>query len=336
MGPRLRSPELLKDLYIVLASISNSYKQIVDRLSSWLSSHLRFREADALPEPEALQELWVSLGADPFVVGEIMDLRLIYEDGCLWTIQVDNDIRAIVHRVVFILLSLWRFKQYSEGRWVSIGDSCRSLVAGMLTGLPSLIAEVIEDEAESNFHINGFTKLQEEMEQFVVIVAFASYPSDTALRMLLGNGRFLKIAGDLNASLDEEVGYLAGLRAFTWSSLGDVCGLPGPEVQSEVLFVAHVCISFMGHRFLDRVNELPFSLCQGDISTNINQLVENDMPEEPVSSGCSSRSTISIALASRGHFLFWQRPRGILVLLSSNMRVGPSSAGIIRKSSRKR
>ena len=283
MGPRLRSPELLKDLYIVLASISNSYKQIVDRLSSWLSSHLRFREADALPEPEALQELWVSLGADPFVVGEIMDLRLIYEDGCLWTIQVDNDIRAIVHRVVFILLSLWRFTQYSEGRWVSIGDSCRSLVAGMLTGLPSLIAEVIEDEAESNFHINGFTRLQEEMKQFVVIVAFASYPSDTALRMLLGNGRFLKIAGDLNASLDEEVGYLAGLRAFTWSSLGDVCGLPGPVVQSEVLSVAHVCISFMGHRFLDRVNELPFSLCQGDISTNINQLVENDMPEEPVS-----------------------------------------------------
>jgi len=135
--------------------------------------------------------------------------------------------RAIVHRVVFILLSLWRFKQYSEGRWVSSGDSCRSLVAGMLTGLPSLIAEVIEDEAESNFHINGFTRLQEEMKQFVVIVAFASYPSDTALRLLLGNGRFLKIAGDLKASLDEEVGYLAGLRAFTWSSLGDVCGLPG-------------------------------------------------------------------------------------------------------------
>ena len=38
----------------------------------------------------------------------------------------------------------WRFRQFTESRWLTVGTSCRAMVLGVLTGLDSFFAHLKE------------------------------------------------------------------------------------------------------------------------------------------------------------------------------------------------
>ena len=86
---------------------------------------------------------------------------------------------------------------------------------------------------------------QVEMKQFIVLAALSSHPSDSALRLLLQDGRFIKRAADLRHELGEEIAYLGSLTDGVWATRGGLCEMGGHEVQSETLTMAHASVSFM-------------------------------------------------------------------------------------------
>ena len=274
--------EIAKSVYIVLESCLNSYQQFIGYLPRWLGEHLRLVAEDRLPAPHELQELWTALGCDPFIVSEIVDLRLCLVEGHLNVRSGAAAGAGIAHRVTFDLLSVWRFTKHSEGRWCSVGTSSRTLVAGLLCGLESLVHAILKDESESKYYISGFNRLEGDVRKFVATVALASFPADECLRVLLRDSRLCKMLDMIEHTLKDECLWLSELSDFTWAALSSVCGSSAGELQADVLQCAHVSIGFMKFRFLWRVNGLPFRLCLGDVSANVDGLFNGDKPEEPI------------------------------------------------------
>ena len=57
--------------------------------------------------------------------------------------------QELTETVVATLMSLWKFRKFTESRWLTIGSSCRVMVAGLLTGLDDFVG-FIQRECSSH------------------------------------------------------------------------------------------------------------------------------------------------------------------------------------------
>eukprot|EP00974_Lingulodinium_polyedra_P045921 4402472-Lingulodinium_polyedra.AAC.1 len=163
-------------MYIVVASVRNSFGLLTEHLSSWLQSKLVFLPDAEFPPAEDRAELWRALAVEPELV-EILayDLHLQWQEGQLQVVASSLVSGDILHKVSGALLGLWEFKQFTTSRWVTVGTSCRSLAAALVTGFDSLVTTVREDPKASDFHIHGYERLSLLGKQFVFVAAMASY-----------------------------------------------------------------------------------------------------------------------------------------------------------------
>ena len=65
MHVHFQDTDLLQDVFIVAASVRNSYGLLCDRLGRWLREKVTFVLADQLPPMQERDELCTSLGAEP-------------------------------------------------------------------------------------------------------------------------------------------------------------------------------------------------------------------------------------------------------------------------------
>lgn len=160
-----KNENLLKEIYIALQSCRHSYKQLADARGEWIATNLRRRPVPDTMDVEATRELWCVIGAPEEAIDEIMSMGFVIEDGdpC---VSEDIPIDKLHSRMQDLLLRLWQFKTVSWGRWIGSGAPCRQLIGANLAGLPSVVAQVIDDGSESNYYINGFTKLSEDAKLF--------------------------------------------------------------------------------------------------------------------------------------------------------------------------
>ena len=103
---------------------------------SWLPTVARFSEPPV--SKAVLEELWACLGVEPEVIEMMLDHHIIFMDGVLW-IGAD---RATVDVYVWNQLSsmltcMWKFNKFSDSRCLTMGCSCRTVIAGFLTGISS-------------------------------------------------------------------------------------------------------------------------------------------------------------------------------------------------------
>eukprot|EP00972_Heterocapsa_arctica_P058615 8644479-Heterocapsa_arctica.AAC.1 len=83
------------------------------------------------------------------------------------------------------LLGLWHFKKFTDSRWITVGCSCRTLVAGLLTGLDSLVAFIRRAPESSDFYTHGFAKLSSIIKKSAAAAALASFVTDAFLSEMM-------------------------------------------------------------------------------------------------------------------------------------------------------
>lgn len=118
-----------------------------------------------------------------------MSLRLRWSGSAL---EVDESYASdpgLLETLSGALLHLWRFRTFSDSRWMTIGETCRALAAALLTGVDDLIAAVRAMPNVSDHFIGGFSRLTEPIRQFACVAVVASYVSDGFLSELLGDDR---------------------------------------------------------------------------------------------------------------------------------------------------
>ena len=281
---QIGNTEVLKDCFLVIEALRKSADLLHRHLGGWLQDRLRFVPEEDLPAPEHLYELWTSLGVEHEAANILAtELRLQWKGGNLEVSETAAQITNIVGQVSFVLLSVWRFKAFSDSRWVSVGCSCRALATSLLTGIDSFVASIRANPATSDFDIHGFDRLSEDVRHFVALAAMVSYPSDALLSELLEDSRLPRRLAALTQTVDSELDWLASVGSHVWGPLASMTlrsDLSGQVLRSECLHAAHICRGFMQHRFFAAALEYPWRLATGDQDANLASLRSGPKPAE--------------------------------------------------------
>ena len=117
--------------YIGLESLRNAADLIGKHIGSWAATRIKFVVHEG-PEWERAQRLlWDTLDVEPDMAGMLQELQLRFCDGSLYVSMQLADSPDLVGKVVGTLRLVWRFSKWTERRWLTVGSSANTLVAGL-------------------------------------------------------------------------------------------------------------------------------------------------------------------------------------------------------------
>ena len=83
-------------------------------------------------------------------------------------------------------------------------------MAGLLTGLPSLMSFVRKDHCTMEYCISGWDLLKQAEIRFVTKASIIAHVSDAALELLFKDSRFARICEEVQAAVVQEAMLLDG------------------------------------------------------------------------------------------------------------------------------
>ena len=278
IAEKFDNSELLKAVYIGSCSVRNSTNIIITYLAEWAT--VSIQQVAPLDEATTNQFrlLWSTLGLDKEVIHVLVDVlelrmegdKLLVTRGC-----PSHDLTSIV---VSVLMAVWRARKFTDSRWLSMGRSARALVASRLTGLPSLLEYSSRKPSVSTYYLGGFLRLTEEHWLFLVECALVARVPEVAQEALLRDNRVAFTAPKIKAEMEVATKTLAELPASLWAVLATIGGTTGPLLQGDCLKYAYRVCAFMQFRVFDSAEALPWTLCRGDVISNLRDLHAGPRP----------------------------------------------------------
>eukprot|EP00971_Amphidinium_carterae_P059815 1183306-Amphidinium_carterae.1 len=132
-----------KDLWAGISSYRYIRHHCLSHLRAWILGVVVARSEDSLPSTSVLEFLWSLVGVSPTLIEPLAyDMRLHWSSGKL------NVRRSFLEKADWLeilsgtLLSICDIKPFASSRWLSVGQSFRSMVASGLCGFPHLVAHL--------------------------------------------------------------------------------------------------------------------------------------------------------------------------------------------------
>ena len=274
----------LESVYVCISACRAAYMSAVEVLGTWLVDKLEPWPEQSLPASNEMLLLWTSLGVDPEIASSLAKYRLLWQDGRLLIDGKAREQADWLQEVSCALLGAWNFRHFTESRWCTVGSSCRALTCSLLLGYLSLLQYMREKGSLSEYEWNGCQRLGDIERQSVVIVGLASFLPEGFLLHVLKDSRVAKTQQKLQELLFEEYGFLDKLPSVFWEHLSRAANAQPETIRSSVIQGALVSWAFLEWRVLAVATELPWRLCAGDVSQNLEELLTlEECPCEPVS-----------------------------------------------------
>ena len=285
MLSKMRNKDLLRDAYITVESVRNSWSAITGHVCKWIVRRVSFVASMTLEEIDTWRTVWSALDVDVETVDVLAEqLQVRFEGGRLKVHQCAANMMEWASAVETALLSAWKLTKWTESRWMSIGRSSRSMTAALLLGLPDLVAHVNESGQASQHFLSGFGRLNGEVRAVLVESAVFSRVVDGATELLMDDPRVCKVYDGLWQTMGEDMLWVVQLPLPVWRVLASVAGLSAEDLRSTCINSAHVAMHFFWRRVLRPASKRPWSLARGDVRENLEALaLENDPPIDPVS-----------------------------------------------------
>eukprot|EP00974_Lingulodinium_polyedra_P071696 6936432-Lingulodinium_polyedra.AAC.1 len=158
------------------------------------------------------------------------------------------------------------------------------MLAGLLTGVQSLVAKVLATPRASKYHLAGFQRLGPQAFKFVGLASIASYPSESFLLEIMEDDRVPSRLAALEATLYDELEWVCHIKGDVWELLGQACGMSGQLMRSLAINAAHTSVAYIDHKTLKVAKAAPWNLVQGDKAANLEGLqAAEEAPREPTS-----------------------------------------------------
>jgi hypothetical protein len=280
----LTSTTLMKDLYVGLAALRNGYNILMENLMAWLLGALAFVADSELEPAHTLQQVWQWLDIEDDVVEALVRMRLLWKGGRLLVAEGLRDQIGFLDELAATLMSVWRFSNYCDSRWLTIGPAGRSLIASVLTGLDDVIA-FSRRHGCSEYYIHGVDRLVPEVRSICVVAAIGSNVAEMLLREIMEDDRVMKHLAWLKDVVATEARAIEQMPLAVWNVLAlEVLGASAHELRSNTLRASLVTQAHLKDKLFDDTARHPFSLCAGDKHQNLLDLQAGLMPTEPMAS----------------------------------------------------
>jgi hypothetical protein len=295
------SVEDLKDLHIVMESLRNSFAILHARMPRFLISHLAFDQSPF--DRQVVAAFWRALGVEAAMVDKVVEVNPWWDGNFLWVNgELEDDPNAIAI-VSGVLLYIFRWRQFTDSRWVTIGPSCRALLGSLCVGLEKLVLITRADPKATDYHLHGFSRLTSRLRKYAAIASIASFPADAVLLELLEDDRCVRNIAKLEEALADELLWVANIGSFTWVRLAKVvCDAHCSDnaLRASTVHATYVEAAFVDNKLFKVVRGLPWKLALGDIGRNLDELAGS---HEEITDSCAHqiRELLRHNLLSRFH-----------------------------------
>ena len=229
--------------------------------------------------------LWDALDVAPDVAEVLAEqLQLRWEDGKLvvsnhWQERVD-----MITMICDCLSDIFRFKKWTESRWLTVGASSRTMTAGCILGLSDLVSDIGATHGTDLWFLKGYVRLHTEHQNFFSKTAIVSRVAEAFQMQLMRDSRVGLRYEELWECITVELKWILHMPEAVWLSIGKAVGSPGKQLRGECIAAAHVSYHFLWRRVLQPASALPWSLLRGGtIRANLTEMFDGPKPDEPVS-----------------------------------------------------
>ena len=226
------------------------------------------------------------MGAEPSWVEKLAAVNMRWVKRALLTsIQVDRDpdgLKLMADCIHYLL----RFRPFCESRWCTVGAACRQLVAALSVGLAKIVEMGRDQHLSSEHYVSSWDKLSDDVTWYASVAAMAVYVPEAVLLEFVEDDRIIKTVDKVEQTILDELAFVQNLSDDFWSRLVYVNHslLQRNELRSAILTAASAAACFITRRMLFEVRGLPYSLCHGDTTAKVTELVaRHDPPQESVS-----------------------------------------------------
>ena len=164
---------------------------------------------------------------------------------------------------------------------MTVGASCRRLLAAWLSGFGSLVATVRANPKASDWNLHGYEKLTPAMRQFVAIAGMSANSSEAVLAELMADSRVPRRLPELEEAIGHELPFLKSIRRPIWADIAAVSHQTQGEARTQTLSAAHISSGFLWTECFNPAKEFPWSLGIGDVDENLTRLAAGPEPDQP-------------------------------------------------------
>ena len=250
----LDQKELMKSVWSVIQSARTCFATLVDHLGLWIASRVVFK--DWVFEHAGM--MWTMLGYEPHVCEQLVRLQLRFECGSICVAEEFADDPDVVSDIYVLLLRAYKMHEWTDSRWLSIGNTSRAFVGAQLLGLPALV-EFALARGHSDFFLHSFNKLDSPMGEFFVCAAVSTFPADACLVILLADDRLPIVWKELCEELRTELQYVIDLPFDVWEVLGISVGIPARRLRDQAILATMTAVGYLKQRF-DLALQPPWSI----------------------------------------------------------------------------
>jgi hypothetical protein len=275
--------EVLRDCFIGCESMRNSFDVVLTYVHEWVATTIRPADPMTPMEKSEWKELWYSLGVNDEICDLLVGKEVRASDGYILVSSDVYDAADLVGQLVTLVLGVWSIRRFSDSRWLTVGPCARGIIGAALLGLPSFVSWVQKKPSVSGFFLNGFWRLKEPHWLFFAKAAMCSRVADAGLQIVMEDNRVARQADVLRQAMHDAASRIGDISIFIWDRLGGLSGCHGAHMRSMCIRAAHRTCAFTEFRVLRVADQLPWSLCRGDIADNLDLLKQGDRPADTTS-----------------------------------------------------
>ena len=164
------------------------------------------------------------------------------------------------------MLAVFVVKQFSDSRWLTLGEHSRRLTAAMSLGVVVVVDYCRTEKKVGDYYLHGFTRLGPEHLKFIVVVGMSSFVGDAVLAELAEDGRLVVRALELGHIVQEELTFLGGLPDSTWDRVAAIVReYIGFMCRTDVTRAATTATAYFDEHIFRRTRQHPLRLGGGDV-----------------------------------------------------------------------
>ena len=268
----------MKSAWVVLASLRQSIGQLGKVGPSWINQRIGFAEWSMSVRDQ--EHLWRLLGLPTEVIDDLLRLGLRWDAARqqLLVSPAHVSCKTLTQDVLAVLQACWRFKEFSDSRFIGMGSCSRTVVAAVLLGLENLVQFVKDQKAESNYFVNGFSRFTPEVKALMSLACLTSYLPETVLGLLHHDDRLAVIYPEVLNEIKDELAFAHAIPSAVLDFISTGMSFVGCYVDAVHTGMAIAAAAI--HNGIAYMTEPPFSLCIGDVESNLSLFKTATEPTE--------------------------------------------------------